>query len=273
MQGVIILALKKSSYFTSAFNLALSIKYHNPKIHITLVSDGKHADHYLPEHYAVFDWIKYIKEEHYMGADNKFQPALAKININKYTMYDQTLYIDADSLCLQDIQPLFDKLKHYPFKANNIPGYTQWTDEETFTSFFKVPLGLTINSSWIYFENSDVFNKAQEFYKKGFPADKVVPVWGGSYPDELFFNAAITATDTDPISSTEVMFFGNNIDKRTLSELERDFYFFTLYGNKTTVRKIYIDFYDKLLFKMCEKNGLEHRYKAHAILVGKHVNR
>lgn len=272
MNGVIILALKKAAYATGAFNLALSIKYHNPKIHITLVSDGEHLKHYQSQNFAVFDWIKEIKLCDYIDKNGLFQPALAKIYINKYTMYDQTLYIDADSLCLQDIQPLFDKLKHYPFKSNHIPGYTQWTDEETFTKFFNVPFGLTINTSWFYWENNDVFSKAQEFYAKDFPLEKVKPVWGNTYPDELFFNASITATDTDPNVDFEVMFFGNNIDKRTLTEIEQQFYFFTLYGNRTTVRKIYIDFYDKLMYKMAQSFGLEHRFKAHALLVGKHVN-
>jgi hypothetical protein len=271
MQGVIILSLKKPAYALGAFNLALSIKHFNPSINITLVSDGEHKRHYRQEHYEVFDKIKDINLCDYIDFDGSFQPALAKININRYSDYKQTLYIDADSLVLQDLQPLFDKLKGNKFKSNVIEGYTQWTDEETFKSFFGVDFGLTINSSWFYFEDKKAFDQANKYYSKSFPVDKIAPKWGGTYPDELFFNASITKLKIDPKVDFDVMFFGNAIDKRTYSEIEKDFYGFTLYGGQRTVRDIYITWYDRLCFKFCKNKGIEHRFKAHGILTGKHV--
>lgn len=271
MQGVIILSLKKPAYSLGAFNLALSIKHFNPSINITLVSDGEHKRHYRPEHYAVFDQIKDINLCDYIDSDGSFQPALAKINIHKYSDYKQTLYIDADSLVLQDLQPLFDKLKGNKFKSNVIDGYTQWTDAETFKSFFGVDFGKTINSSWFYFEDKKVFDQANKYYSKGFNIEKISPKWGGTLPDELFFNASITKLKIDPKVDYDVMFFGNAIDKRTYSEIEKDFFGFTLYGGQRTVRDIYIVWYDRLCFKFCANRGIEHRFKAHGILTGKHV--
>lgn len=271
MQGVIILSLKKPAYSLGAFNLALSIKHFNPSINITLVSDGEHKRHYRPEHYTVFDQIKDINLCDYIDSDGSFQPALAKININKYSDYKQTLYIDADSLVLQDLQPLFDKLKGNKFKSNVIDGYTQWTDSETFKSFFGADFGKTINSSWFYFEDKKVFDQANKYYSKGFSIDKISPKWGGTFPDEMFFNASLTKLKIDPKVDYDVMFFGNAIDKRTYSEIEKDFFGFTLYGGQRTVRDIYIVWYDKLCFKFCKNKGIEHRFKAHGILTGKHV--
>ena len=86
-QGVIILSLKKPSYSQGAFNLALSIKHYNPSINITLVTDNEHQKHYRPEHYLVFDAIKTISPSHYIS-EGMFQPALAKININKAASLD-----------------------------------------------------------------------------------------------------------------------------------------------------------------------------------------
>jgi hypothetical protein len=273
MQGIIILALQKSAYSTGAFNLALSIKHYNPNINITLVSDGEHLKHYRPAHFSVFNWIKEIKLCDYINTDGKFQPALAKIRINEYSTYDGTLYLDADSICLQDLQPFLDKLKGSEFKSNVIEGYTQWTDEKFFNEFFGFGFGKTINSSWYYWEKIDVFKAANEFYSKGFPVDKIMPKWGsGTLPDELFFNAAITKCGVDPKVDYEVMFFGNVIDIRTLTELQEQHYLFTLYGGIRTVRSIYIDWYDRLMIKICESKGMEHRFKSHGILTGKHVN-
>lgn len=272
MQGVIILALRKASYSLGAFNLALSIKTFNPNINITLVSDGEHLKHYRAEHFSVFDWIKEIQLCDYIDYEGKFQPALAKINIDKYSTYNGTLYIDADSIVLKDIQPLLDVLKGYEFKSNIIPQYTQWTDEKTYKEYFGIDFGVTINSSWYYWENSNVFDETRYTYSKHFPVDKIVPKWGsGTLPDELFFNAAINKLGIDCSVKENVMFFGNIIDSRTLTELENDFYMFTLYGGMKTVREPYRDWYDRLMFKNCEQNGIEHRFKAYGILTEKHV--
>ena len=39
-----------------------------------------------------------------------FCPAKAKLNINKYSPYDNTLYIDTTSLVTKDIEPAIDML-------------------------------------------------------------------------------------------------------------------------------------------------------------------
>jgi hypothetical protein len=181
--------------------------------------------------------MREIKQEDYINSGD-FCPALAKINLHKYSTYEESLYIDADSLCLKDLQPLFDKLKGSDFKSNVIPGYTNWTDEETFKSFFGVDFGKTINTSWFYWEDPRVFVQANKYYSEGFPLDKITPKWGGTYPDEMFFNASLTKLNIDP-SFDDVMFFGNNIDARTFDKIEEHYFAFTLYGNRTTVRKIY----------------------------------
>lgn len=275
MQGIVILSLKKPSYVCSAFNLALSIKQHNPDLHITLVSDGEHRRHYTAIHYSVFDWIKDMPPIEYTGENGEFQPGLAKLNLAKYSNYDKTLYVDADSMCFKNLQPLFDKLNGSTFKAQVTKDYTQWTDKQTYKDFFGFEQGVAINSSWIYWEDQEeeVFDRAKFFYKHKFPADKISPKWGDTYPDELFFNGAINQLQVDPAAGFEVMFFGNNMDERTLSKLEEDYFFFTLYGNRTTVRKVYVDWYDRLMFKTCESKGIEHNFKAHQILVGKHLSK
>lgn len=290
-QGVIILALKKDSYYCGAFNLALSIKYHNPNIHITLLSDGGHIRQFQAFNYSVFDWIKEIDVNDYTDASGLFCPAKAKLSLNKYSQYDNTLYIDADSIVLKDLQPLFDKLVSLKGNfysqyfgtggLNDDIEYNVWANNKDIYSFF----GLketdklnTINSSWIFFtkDADKIFVNVQKNYSRNFGIDKLKVKWGGTMPDELYFVGTLSKIGINPNSNIDVMFFGNNIDKRNLSQLELDYYAFTLYGGglgRTTVRDKYITWYDRLMFMMLTKFNQEHKFKADLILKNKHVNR
>ena len=288
MNGVIILCLKKPTYAMGAFNLAQSIKHYNPQINITLVSDGEHTKHYRQEHYLPFDSIKQINLCDYTGKDGRFQPGYAKLSIDKYSDYEHTLYIDADSLVLKDIQPLIDKLILLPgnFYSNVLGGgikteeisYSPWATNDQLWSYFDLPDNRkihTVNSSWFYFnkKSSAIFKKFRENFNKGFSEADLKNKWGSTLPDELFIVGTLAQLEINPTFDESVMFFGNEIDKRSLTELQDDYYAFTLYGGSRTVRDIYITWYDRLMFSFCEPKLIEHRFKALALLSGKHVNK
>ena len=261
--GIIILCMKKQQYACAAFNLALSIRYHSPDAHITLLSDGIHNKVFGAAHFLTFNSIKEIKEQ---------TVTEAKLSLSKYSDYKQSLYIDADSICLQDIMLLFDKLKGNSFKSNVLPNYTQWTDEETFKSFFKQDFGVTINSSWMYWESSKVFTSALKYFSKGFDLDKISPKWGVSLPDEMFLNASLTKNEIDAKINFDLMFFDEKKQPVAISELSKNFYFATFYGNKNNTGVDLQEWYDRMMFKICTKYGMEHRFKIHEILVHKLVN-
>lgn len=285
------MALKKDAYYCAAFNLATSIKYFNPNIHITLLSDGGHRKTFRAIDYSVFDWIMDIDQNDMADSDGKFCPAKAKLNLNKYAMYDNTLYIDADSLVLQDIQPMIDRLieKGGEFYSqyfdtggiNDDIQYNVWAKNELIWKFFGLKSDdklITINSSWIFFTNkaNKIFKKANKFYKQNFGLDNLSVKWGNTMPDELYFVGTLANLKVNPNSDIDAMFFGNVLDKRLLTELSEQYYCFTLYGGgvgRTTVRDAYITWYDRLMFKYLDKWSIEHRYKAHLILTNKHVNK
>lgn len=290
-QGIIILALKKDAYYCGAFNLALSIKYHNPNINITLLSDGGHTRVYDAFKYSVFDNIKEIDKADYTDKNSLFCPAKAKLNINKYSPYDNTLYIDSDSLVLKDIATVLDKLVSLNgnFYAqyfgtggiNDSINYNEWAENNLLWEFFKLKKTdkiNTVNSSWMFFnKNTDkLFNKFNDNYNKVFPIEMLKKRWGGTLPDELFIVGTLAQMDINPNSGIDLMFFGNELDSRSVSQLELDYYAFTLFGGgvgRTTVRDKYITWYDRILFKMLNKYKQEHRFKADLILKNKHVNR
>ena len=70
------------------------------------------------------------------------------------------------------------------------------------------------------------------------------------------------------------MFFGNEIDMRTLLQLESDYYLlFWWWVGRTTVRDKYITWYDRLLFKYLNNYNQGIDLKADLILKNKHVNK
>lgn len=285
MNGIIILALNKASYYHAAANLAMSIKYYNPNINITLVSDGGHVHQYRTEHYLYFDWIKEI-DINDMQDENGFSPALAKINIHKYSTYDNTLYIDADTLVLQDLKPLIDKLdKLGGLFYSNVLGsggieadihYQAWATNEKLWDYFNLKKDqkiYTFNTSWFYFkkESKSIFDKVLFNYFNGFKKEDLKNKWGGTLPDELFFYGTLAQLEINPTLNENVCFFGEKIDERTLDQLQEQYYMFTLYGGRSTVRLNYREWYDRICQMMCRKVGKEHYFKSHGILQGKHV--
>lgn len=288
MNGVIILALKKATYAMGAFNLATSIKHFNPGINITLVSDLEHQKHFLPEHYQVFDSIKQMDHYDYTDRNNRFQPGLAKLNVYKYSDYDYTLYIDADSLALKDIQPFIDHLIlskgvfYSQFmgrggKADSI-SYSPWATNEQIWNYFSLSPDTTIttvNSSWFFFTKKaeSFFKKSVKNFNNGFKEEDLQLKWGTTLPDELFLVGTLAQMGIDPNSGIDAMFFGGQLDSRTLHEIEKDQYFITLYGGVGSVKDPYVSWYDRLMFRYCESKRQEHRFKGTAIVYGKHVNR
>ena len=290
-KGIVIVALKKKAYCYGAFNLALSIKHYNPSINITLLSDGEHIKCFGLTEFAVFDNIKIMDDADY--TNETFEPALAKFNFYKYTPYDKTLYIDADSLCLKDIAPLMDALDNEKgFFYSNVHGsggleddiqYSVWATNKQVWDFFKLKKDSVLhnmNSSWIWVKKCKkadaLFDKILENYYKGFGLENLLHQWGGTYPDELFFNGTCAQLKINPTFNKSVMFFGDKQDNLPVSRLHDEYYFMTLFGKgngTTTVRGKFIDFYDRILNNMCRKAGIPNNYKSHSILTGKHTNR
>lgn len=260
-KGIIILCMRKPQYACAAFNLALSIKHYTQNIHITLLSDGIHNKALRPEHLGFFNEVKLIKED---------SVCEAKISVGDYVNYKQALFIDADSICVADLTPLFDKLKG-SFKSNVIDGYTNWTSVENFRKYFKTEPHQTINSSWFYFENNKVLNQAKMYYKRGFDRLNLSEKWGGHLPDEMFLNAALSKLEMDARIDFNLMFFDEKKNV-PISRITENYYFATFYGNRKNSRVDLQEWYDKMMFKICSSIGIEHRFKLGEILAHKLVN-
>jgi len=122
-RGLTILSIGDIAYGKFAYNLAVSIKEHC-NYPIQVVHDKSCLNGLTSKELDIFDAFVEIKREDFMdqiqrgkGYVEVLNPAKAKINIYNYLIFDETLFIDADSLCVRDLFPLFTLFenigKHY----------------------------------------------------------------------------------------------------------------------------------------------------------------
>lgn len=278
MRGIVIIALHNQQYACASANLALSLRYHNPNIHITLLTDGIHQNVFRTEHFLAFDNIKEIPKEYYTDHYG-FSPAKAKLSLCKLSPYDETLYLDADGLCLGNLDSLFDKLKGSKFKSAEVKNYTQWATDEYFKEFFKVESTVTINTSWMYFEktkvgNNEVFTQANKYFDKqfdkGLDNKNLAQKWGKYLPDEMFFNASLSKLKLS-VNEDNVMYLDTRGRNMQVKGLE-DYSFISYYGNQNNTSLLLREFYDKKVFVICEHFGIKSIFKMHDIMANKLVN-
>lgn len=297
-RGIVILALKKPNYGKWAFNLAISIKHFAPKMKIQLIHDREAITGLDEQRLKVFDIMTSVDESFY-NYRGKFNPGRAKILAYKLYAFKENIQMDADSICVQDVNLLFDKCtKDIQMQCNkwwnqdtpdkNADGTWKWHDWITVEALRK-HLNLTgkyeaygVNSSFIFMRKSKA---ALAFAKDALAVcdgEKIpgMNAWGKSFPDELGWGIAIVKQQLNPTFEGQVKedltdktsipnFFPHdgsvNIFKR------KEYFFMTFYGGRHFTSSMFQNQYDRMMRSYLQPLGLDHHYKIHTLLKDKHV--
>jgi hypothetical protein len=210
-KGIVIVALGHDNYRRMALNLALSIRVSNPSTQIALICSEGMKDRFNYFENKYFNHFIEVKESDLL-INGKREYPLIKTMIYDLSPFDETIYIDSDSIWVKNkkVQSLFDLYQkqdigftlyhrdaHYPVDSDQT---NFWLKEgETIRDlrkyFKKLPSDAYyyhIQSSFLYFKKSDIakkfFNKAKElFIKRNFGFRD----WADSMPDEFAFNLAL----------------------------------------------------------------------------------
>lgn len=279
------MAFKSREYIYMAAHLAASIKCNDPDLLIQIVHDENIG--YLPNAYrSVFDHLTPIEKSH-LYVDGKFEPGLAKLKAYDYSLFERTIYLDVDGLCLNSLEDVFEKCDSF-YKTevigkgglNDKIGYSIWATNENIWKHFELSqesIFPAVQSSFQYFEKGDQGRKLYDLFSENFsyPKDKLKNHWGGSTPDELIISGSCAQMNHDPSIDMSVVYFGNSGNKKPISEVTKDYKILSLYGNgkgATLVSSNYIDLYDRAAIRRFKQLKLRPIKKAFQLMKAKHVN-
>lgn len=264
-----------------AHNLAVSIKHHSPGIPIHLIATERSLKEVTDR--SMFDSIELLD-------DDPSDPGKFKAGIYDLMPFDATLFLDVDGLCLQPVEPMFDRLidsgayyatfinEVYDINSPNILPQMWWAYRQDiwehcgFDHSTKFP---ATQSSIQFIRRSDKTAEMYTHFKEAFdnpiPLERLRNKWGGGQPDELYLNIALARMGEWHHIGESSMYFGNTAAKRP-HEIAQDYTFLSLFGNRSNIKPMYWDYYDRILMKIQASRGQRHNFKGHILRSDKIAN-
>lgn len=284
-KGVFLCTWGKRGYGFAAYNLAFSIKYHSPDIHITLLCDESSIEYLLPDWLKVFDEIIPLPQD-LRGKE----PGVIKTSLYEFFPYDYTLFLDVDSVALKDINPLFDYLinkdgyyytqilgTHTIDKGRDFPKML-WAWADDVWEHYQLPKDAVLpatNSSLQFIKLGEdakaLFKQIKANFDNPIPLHKLRMQWENSQPDELYLNIALAQKGIDADGGDNV-FFGHKGRTESLTDVENNYYFLSIWGSRLHNRPQYTEYYDDSLMTWHRKQGKDFFTKYHTIYKDKHVS-
>lgn len=270
--GVCIVALGYPIYGNYAFNLALSLKVHDPSIKIAILHDSEALSNLNDNERKFFDHFIEIPESVYVVGGNK-EYMRAKLFVNDFTPFEHTIYLDSDTIWLdKKISWLFGELYSKEFiigfnafydvqkKKSTKSGYTYWCrDEIECVKYHKLEevMPQTV-SGFFYFKKGEYSNKIFELARSIF-SDKKAPYnkFAGGMPDEYAFNIALGLLNYRQEEFNPI-YFDKLHGAIEGEEIYKTFWGVAIGGNRVSVRVQEI--YNRLVKRYSVMAGIEMRH-------------
>jgi len=281
------LAFGKRGYGFGAANLAATIRHHTPQSHILLIADPQCLSQLQPFHRGLFTEISVLPADRWMTGAIP-DPGKAKCHLRELLPSGPWMFIDADSIVLGDIVPMWNDLlaSGKVFACETLGSgpptkeieYTPWASPAAIAQRAGKD-GATvygINTSWMFMADAGPFfaRVAEMFDGQLWRRDELIHKWGKSMPDELIYSTACTEMGVDP-SWPRSVFFGVDYSEKRLSDIADKYAMLTLYGNgrgpRTYVKRRYIDMVDPYLAKVYKALGASHIFKVQMVLNDKYL--
>lgn len=197
LKGIVIIATSHAYYGRMAYNLAISIKAVED-VPVALLYRSPAIDHLTSAQLSYFDHLLALPEDVPEGYHTK-------LHLDELSPFEATLYLDADMLWLPYRKPseLFAELA-----GNEYTGITEgrtgdanhsyyfWADLKELRDFYDRDLFYQWRTEVIYFtKDTNVFKQARSL---DLSMLRTVKKFGGTTPDELYFNIATALIGIEP---------------------------------------------------------------------------
>lgn len=209
-KGIVIVALGHDNYRRMAFNLAMSIRVSNPDAQIALISNAGVKDKFNIFEKQYFSHFIEVDEKDY-SINGKREIPLAKTMIYELSPFNETVYIDSDSIWIKNkkVSDLFNTYKdinfgftlyhpnaHYPVDSDNSNfWFKEGETARDLRKYFKLKKDAYyyhLQSSFLYFKKSkeaeQIFARAKDLF---ITRDFQFRDWADSMPDELAFSLSL----------------------------------------------------------------------------------
>lgn len=193
-KGILLLATSHPYYGRMAYNLCVSIKATGSKIPVCILHQGRALAHLNESQRGIFDSIVEIDE----------QAFAAKLLLYKYSPFERTLFIDADTAWMPKRTPeqVFAELEGRAFQAiyageadepDTKGKYLLWADVNEVRKAYDITGRIyKVRSEVMYFEKCDdaelIFEIANEVQQNPRVS---VDLFFGHVPDEFCLNIAL----------------------------------------------------------------------------------
>lgn len=277
-RGIFLYIWGKAEYGMMASQLAMSIKRHSPLIPIHLLTDRAAVSRL--RHLNFFDTVQYT--------ETPTDPAQAKIDMYEKLPFDHNIFLDADGLCVSEMDSTFDTLisSEKPFQCFVHAWYNKdsapimplmvWANRDVIWDHYgftdeKLP---ATQSSFLYIRKGDVckeiYSRMQVNYQNKIPLENLRNRWGGGQADELYLNVTLSQMGYDPTCSNIIYF----ADDKTLHphQIKHQYKILSLFGTAQNVKPIFERFYDREVETISGQMNGGVVYKWKNIKNSKHAN-
>lgn len=217
-KGILLIAVGsspelRSGYRNWAKNMIRTIRKFSPEIPIQLLYDGDQPE---------LDCDYFTNVTGLCEKPHTFEPAEIKLRLDDFTEFDATLYLDVDGCIIKPLEPLFEECKGNFctqqtgfLKRHEGQKFMRWAKSEVIWEKYDLEEDESIpatNTSFIYFEKTDVFKESYKIYKENpLSLEEQDLKWGqsGSQPDEFYINLTLRNHE---FKSVRPLFFKTIID-------------------------------------------------------------
>ncbi len=211
-QGYLTVATNSEAFLKYAINLRLSCYLNDPQRPFCLVTDEVLMNTLLEKkHSHYFDHIKIC--------DNDSIAWETKFDLFKMSPFEETMYIDADSLMIKNPEPAWTQLRERRFAVQGPKHFEgQWygRTQQDIMELMDIDYFPKFNGGFLYFDKSELAQQVFEISKKLF--DKDYERLGfchnkGLKADEPIIGIAMALLNIDPLpDSANIMFTILGID-------------------------------------------------------------